>query len=151
MVLNCFNLGSSKDMAPSHHAFFCTPTHISCVCSLACANTELQLDTVRVSLIKSLCRFAYYKVRPLQFAYVIIWTEFFSILWSPKSVAPAAVCNNNVMCGMQFVSTIVILERASLMTLPWLWRIVSGLSPPRPEFYVGPVCLGFMMDRVAVV
>jgi len=151
MLLNCFNLGSSKHMAPFHHACFCTPTHISCVCSLTCANTELQSDTlyVTVSLKVSV---AFCMLQGQTFA-VCVCHYLDGILLNiviPKSVAPVAVCNKNVMCSTQFMSTIVTLERASLMIVPWLWRKVSGLSPSRPEFYVGPVCVGFVLDRVAV-
>jgi hypothetical protein len=34
--------------------------------------------------------------------------------------------------------------------LPWLGRLVTGLSPLRPGFASGPVRVGFVVDKVAL-
>jgi hypothetical protein len=37
-----------------------------------------------------------------------------------------------------------------IMAVPWLRRLVAGLSPRRPGFNPGPVHVGFMVDKVAL-
>jgi hypothetical protein len=39
---------------------------------------------------------------------------------------------------------------SEVLTIPWLRRSVTGLSPRRPGFSPGSVCVGFVVDRVAV-
>jgi hypothetical protein len=36
------------------------------------------------------------------------------------------------------------------MAVPWLRRLVAGLSPRRPRFDPGSVHVGFVVDRVAL-
>jgi hypothetical protein len=37
-----------------------------------------------------------------------------------------------------------------LLAVPWLRRLVAGLSPRRPRFDPRPVHLGFVVDKVAL-
>ena len=36
------------------------------------------------------------------------------------------------------------------MAVPWLRRILAGLSPPRPKFDMRQVLVGFVGDKVAL-
>jgi hypothetical protein len=47
----------------------------------------------------------------------------------------------------RYVETCFI-KRAFKMTVPWLRRLVAGLSPRRPGFDLGSVHEGFVVDKV---
>jgi hypothetical protein len=83
------------------------------------------------------------------------------IYWNLKNVSSillrinvAKVCaafycwNLRVVSKMCFISLLYFVIRCDAKAVPWLKRLVAGLSPRRPGFAPGSIHVGFVVDKV---
>jgi hypothetical protein len=48
------------------------------------------------------------------------------------------------------IHTIIYDQTKFVMAVPWLWRLVTGLSPPQRRFAPGSVHVWYVVDEVAL-